>query len=227
MKICGLQKTTLLDYPGKVACTVFLSGCNFRCPWCHNYDLATGEAPETMSIPDLLEFLQERKGKLEGVAITGGEPCMNRDLPDLLKEIKEMGYKVKLDTNGTYYSMLSRLIRDELVDYVAMDIKNRISKYDLTVGTTADLEQIGMSKKLLMAEFVPYEFRTTVVDEFHRPSDFEIIGRWIRGAKNYYLQSFTDRDSVPYNFHAPSPEKLQECLETVRKYVPNAFLRGV
>lgn len=233
MKICGLQKLTLLDYPGKVACTVFIGGCNFRCPWCHNYDLATGEAPETMTIPDLLGFLQERKGKLEGVAITGGEPCLNPDLADLLRGIKTIGYKVKLDTNGSQDKMLKTVVKDGLVDYVAMDIKNRPSKYKITTGVKytvdfANKERIKKSIDFLLKSNIPYEFRTTVVDEFHEPQDFESIGRMIQGAKSYYLQVFTNRDSVPYsNFHAPSQEKLQECLVTVRKYVPNAFLRGV
>lgn len=233
MKICGLQKLTLLDYPGKVACTVFLGGCNFRCPWCHNYDLATGEAPENMTKAYLLEFLKKRKNQLEGVAITGGEPCLNNDLPELLADIKRFGYPIKLDTNGSQYRMLKFVVNNGLVDYVAMDIKNNTYKYKLTTGVrlTEDMEnrqEIRKSIGLLMKGKIQYEFRTTVVDELHEPQDFEAIGRMIQGAKSYYLQSFIDRESVPYgNFHAPSQEKLQECLETVRKYVPNAFLRGV
>ena len=233
MKICGLQKLTLLDYPGTVACTVFLGGCNFRCPWCHNYDLATNKAPEIMTIPNLLGFLQERKDKLEGVAITGGEPCLNDDLPDLLKGIKEIGYKVKLDTNGSQYEMLKTVIEKGIVDYVAIDIKNSPYKYMMTIGVeyVTDLYsgyEIGKSVNMLINSDIDYEFRTTVIDEFHETSDFEEIGGLIQGAKRYYLQPFVDRESVLYEgFHAPSQEKLIECLEVVRKYVPQAEIRGV
>jgi len=234
LKICGLQKLTLLDYPGTVACTVFLGGCNFRCPWCHNYDLATNKVPEIMTIPNLLGFLQERKDKLEGVAITGGEPCLNTDLPDLLRQIKSIGYNVKLDTNGSQYDMLKTVIETGLVDYVAMDIKNSQIKYKPTTGAkyTVDLSSIESIRKsvnlLMLKGDVDYEFRTTVIDEFHELSDFEAIGIWIQGAKHYYLQPFVDRESVPYEgFHAPSQDKLRGCLEVVRKYVPQAEIRGI
>lgn len=232
MKIVGMQKLTLLDYPGKVACTVFLGGCNFRCPWCHNYDLAIGEAPESMTKAYLLEFLEKRKNQLEGVAITGGEPCLNDDLPELLANIKRLGYPVKLDTNGSCYTMLKFVIDNGLVNYVAMDIKNSAYKYKMTTGVRLaedmkNRQEIRKSIELLMKSKIPYEFRTTVVDELHEPQDFEVIGHMIQGAKNYYLQSFADRDTVPFgNFHKPSNEKMQECLEIVRKYVPQASIRG-
>ena len=214
MKICGLQKLTLLDYPGKVACTVFLGGCNFRCPWCHNYDLATGESSE-------------------GVAITGGEPCLNNDLPELLVDIKRLGYPIKLDTNGSRYRMLKFVVNNGLVDYVAMDIKNSTYKYKVTTGVrstedTENRQEIRKSIELLMKGKIQYEFRTTVVDELHEPQDFEAIGRMIHGAENYYLQPFADREQVPFDgFHAPSNEKLELCLDAARKYVSNASIRGL
>lgn len=233
MKICGLQKLTLLDYPGKVACTVFIGGCNFRCPWCHNYDLATGEAPENMTKAYLLEFLKKRKNQLEGVAITGGEPCLNNDLPELLADIKRLGYPIKLDTNGSRYRTLKFVVNNGLVDYVAMDIKNSEYKYKATTGVrlAEDMEnrqEIRKSIELVMKGKIQYEFRTTVVDELHEPQDFETIGRMIHGAENYYLQPFADREQVPFDgFHAPSNEKLELCLDVARKYVPNASIRGV
>lgn len=233
MKICGLQKLTLLDYPGKVACAVFLGGCNFRCPWCHNYELATNVAHETMSIQELLQFLDSRKGKIEGVAITGGEPCLNPDLPDLLRQIKAMGYKVKLDTNGSRYFQLRSVINNGLVDYVAMDIKNSLYKYKITtdVKYKADLSNrdwILRSIRLLLNSDIDYEFRTTVIDELHEPEDFESIGQMIQGAKRHFLQVFTDRDSVPYrNFHAPNDTKLRQCQNIMSKYVQYAGIRGM
>lgn len=233
MKICGLQKLTLLDYPGKVACTVFLGGCNFRCPWCHNYELATNVAHETMSVQELLKFLDSRKGKLEGVAITGGEPCLNPDLPDLLRRIKDMGYKVKLDTNGSRYFQLRSVINNGLVDYVAMDIKNSLYKYKITTDVkykadSSNRDWILRSIKLLLNSDIDYEFRTTVIDELHEPEDFECIGQMIQGAKRHFLQVFTDRDSVPYgNFHAPNDTKLRQCQNIMSKYVRHADIRGM
>ncbi len=229
LKIYGLQKMTLLDYPGHVACTVFLNACNFRCPFCHNFELVTGDAPPVMGTEELFAFLDKRRGLLDGVAITGGEPCLHPELPDLIRGIRALGFKIKLDTNGCYPAMLRRLLEEGLVDYVAMDIKNSPERYAETAGIeTVDLGPIRESVKLLMSSSVDYEFRTTVVDELHSEPDFALIGQWIQGAKRYYLQAFTDRDTVPFDgFHAPGAEKMKNCLDQVKPWVETAELRGM
>ena len=229
MKIQGLQKMTLLDFPGRVACTVFLGGCDFRCPFCHNGELLDGTAPAVMDDQELLRFLKGRQGLLDGVAITGGEPLLRKDLPDLLRAVRELGFAVKVDTNGNHPDALEGLLKEGLVDYVAMDIKNSPRKYALTAGLSAlDLAPIRRSVRLLMDGPIPYEFRTTVVDELHTAEDFEDIGQWIAGAKAYFLQPFTDRDSVPFaGLHAPTRENLEKYASRARVYVPYTAIRGV
>ena len=229
MKIHGLQKMTLLDYPGRVACTVFLGGCDFRCPFCHNYELVDGSAPALMEDGALFKFLEKRRGLLDGVAVTGGEPCLRPDLPELLSRIKALGYDVKLDTNGAHPGLLRVLIDQKLVDYVAMDIKNSPEKYARTVGLEAlDLAPVRQSVELLKSGVVDYEFRTTVVDELHEEKDFEAIGPWIAGARRYFLQAFTDRESVPYgNLHAPTREKMERCVCIAKPFVTEIGLRGL
>ena len=229
MKIHGLQKMTLLDFPGKVACTVFLGGCDFRCPFCHNYELLDGSAPALMDEQELLRFLRGRRGLLDGVAITGGEPLLRKDLPELLRAIRELGFAVKVDTNGNHPEALKAILSEGLADYIAMDIKNSPEKYALTAGLPAlDLSPVRQSVRLLLDSAIPYEFRTTVVDELHEASDFEAIGQWIAGAKAYYLQAFTDRDSVPCGgFHAPTKENLEKYASIARLYVPYTAIRGV
>ena len=229
MKIHGLQKMTLLDFPGRVACTVFLGGCDLSCPFCHNAELIDGTAEPVMDETELLAFLEKRKGLLDGVAFTGGEPTLRKDLPDLFRKIKAFGYPIKLDTNGLHPDRLKALLDEGLVDYVAMDIKNSPEKYALTAGVdTVDLEKISESIRLLMSSGVDYEFRTTVVDELHAPGDFDAIANWIAGAKAYFLQPFVDRDSVVYeNFHAPDPKRMKLYCDAVRKTVPNAVIRGM
>lgn len=229
MKIHGLQKMTLLDFPGKVACTVFLGGCDFRCPFCHNYELLDGSAPALMDEEELLRFLRGRRGLLDGVAITGGEPLLRKDLPDLLRAIRELGFAVKVDTNGNHPEALEAILSEGLADYIAMDIKNSPQKYALTAGLKVlDLAPIRQSVRLLLDSAIPYEFRTTVVDELHEASDFEAIGQWIAGAKAYFLQAFTDRDSVPFEgFHAPTKENLEKYASIARLYVPYTAIRGV
>ena len=229
LKIYGLQKMTLLDYPGHVACTVFLNACNFRCPYCHNYELVTGDAPPVMETAELYAFLDKRHGLLDGVAITGGEPCLHPELPELICGIRERGFGVKLDTNGCYPDMLERLLSEGLVDYAAMDIKNSPERYAQTVGLDPiDLEPVRRSIGLLMDSSIEYEFRTTVVDELHEEADFDGIGQMIRGAKRYFLQAFTDRDTVPFaGLHAPSQEKMKNCLARVKPWVKAAQIRGM
>ena len=229
MKIHGLQKMTLLDFPGRVACTVFLGGCDFRCPFCHNFELIDGSTPPVMEKEELLRFLEKRNGLLDGVAITGGEPCLHPGLPQLLSEIRALGFATKLDTNGFHPQMLETILINGLVDYVAMDIKNSPEKYARTCGLeTIDMEPIYRSVALLMSGETEYEFRTTVVNELHEASDFEAIGEMIAGAKQYFLQAFTDRNSVPFeNLSAPKLEQMRQYAKIAELYVPQTHLRGV
>ena len=229
MKLHGLQKMTLLDFPGHVACTVFLGGCDFRCPFCHNFELVDGTAPPIMDDTEFFAFLSKRTGLLDGVAITGGEPCLHKELPEFLRRIREMGFAVKLDTNGYHPEMLRRILSEGLTDYVAMDIKNSPERYAETCGVSKiDFSRIEESISLLMKSGVDYEFRTTVVEELHTASDFAAVAETIRGAKRYFLQPFTDRDSVPFGgLHAPSKETLEEYAAIARQAVPQTALRGV
>ncbi len=229
MKIHGLQKMTLLDFPGRVACTVFLGGCDFRCPFCHNFELVDGTARPIMDEVELLAFLEKRKGLLDGVAFTGGEPCLHKDLPNLLEKIRALGFAVKLDTNGCHPALLGTLLDRGLVDYVAMDVKNSPAKYAVTCGVDAvDLAPIRQSIELMMTLAPDYEFRTTVVAELHEAADFADIGQLIRGARRYFLQAFTDRDSVPYEgFHAPAKADMLRFADAVRPFVGQVSLRGV
>lgn len=223
-----MQKLTLLDYPGRIACAVFLGGCDFRCPWCHNYGLADGSAKPVMAQEELLAFLQKRRGLLDGVAVTGGEPLLH-DLTPLLTEIKALGYAVKLDTNGAHPERLRKLLAAELVDYVAMDVKNSPARYGKTIGQdNPPLTKIRESIESLLNGNTDYEFRTTVVREFHTAESFHGIGQMIRGAKRYFLQCFTDQDSVPHRgLTSPSKAELETYAEIVRAYVPEVEIRGV
>ena len=230
MKLYGLQKMTLLDYPGHVACTAFLGGCDFRCPFCHNYELVDGSAEAVMDEGDFFAFLEKRRVLLDGVAVTGGEPCLHRDLPDFMRRIRTMGFAVKLDTNGAHPDLLRTILREGLADYVAMDIKNSPAKYAMTCGLPGiDLGPVRESAALLIGGETDYELRTTVVDELHEPEDFRAIGEWIAGARRYRLQCFTDRDTVPFgNLHAPSAEKLELCAEQARTAgLTDVSIRGV
>lgn len=220
---------TLLDFPGHVSCTIFLGGCDFRCPFCHNFELIDGTASPVMDEEEFIGFLESRKALLDGVAITGGEPCLHNGLIDLIKRIRQTGYKVKLDTNGYHPDMLKKILDEKLVDYVAMDIKNSPEKYPLTCGTDhIDMDTIYRSIGLLKNSEIEYEFRTTVVKELHEKEDFVKIGKLIKGAKRYFLQRFTDRDSVPYgNLSAPSFDEMKEFAEVARRFVPDTNLRGV
>ena len=229
MKLHGLQKMTLLDFPGCVACTVFLGGCDFRCPFCHNFELIDGTAQPVMTDDDLIAFLETKKGLIDGVAITGGEPCLHADLPQLIERIHGAGFRVKLDTNGYHPEMLKKILEQGIVEYVAMDIKNSPEKYALTCGVDEiNMELIKQSRDLLMNGKIEYEFRTTVIRELHEKEDFEKIGEFIKGAKHYFLQRFTDRDSVPYgNLTAPTFDEMYEFAEIARRDVPDTKLRGV
>ncbi len=229
MLIHGLQKMTLLDFPGHIACTVFLGGCDFRCPYCHNFELAVSSSEPVMDEEKFFSFLKTRQGLLDGVAITGGEPLMRKDISSFIMKIRELGFKVKLDTNGYHPDRLKELLDGGLVDYVAMDVKNSLSKYGITVGMdNVDTGRILQSISIIMASDTPYEFRTTVVKELHEDGDFEDMGRMIEGASSYYLQQFTSRDTVPdKNLSSPAESDMNRYLEIVKKYVPASYLRGI
>ena len=240
MIIQGIQKLTLLDFPEHVACTVFLGGCDFRCPFCHNYELVVGKEPEygdefkpltppAMEEGEFFDFLIKRKGVLDGVAITGGEPCLRKDLPEFIAEIKDRGFLVKLDTNGNHPEMLNLLLKQKLIDYVAMDIKNSPEKYALTVGLTGiNLESIMESINLLISGSIPYEFRTTVISQLHEEEDFRGMGTLIKGAKKHFLQPFVYSDMVPNkNFTAPVKGKMDRFLAISKEYVEFADIRGM
>ncbi len=229
MKIHGLQKMTLLDFPGHVACTVFIGGCDLRCPFCHNFELADGSAKPVMDDKELLHFLSGRRGLLDGVAFTGGEPLINPGTPELIKKIRELGFAIKLDTNGCHPDALKKLMDEGLVDYVAMDVKNSPAKYAVTSGIyEMDLKPVLESISLLLNSDTDYEFRTTVIKEFHEESDFIEIGKMISGARRYFLQVFTDRDSVPFgNLHAPTKDEMLRFQEVSRGLVPETELRGI
>ena len=228
MDINGLQKLTLLDYPGKVACTVFLAGCNLRCPFCHNASLVLGGAPTAFTEEELLRFLKKRAGFLEGVCITGGEPTLRPGLPEFLAKIKALGYAVKLDTNGTNPGMVRKLIADGLVDYVAMDIKNAPSRYRLTCGGVDVLDAAKETAALLMAGTVDYEFRTTCVRGHHDVAAMEEIGDWIAGAKAYYLQNFVDSgDLIGSGVSGLTQEEMGALRQAVLPWIANTRIRGL
>ena len=226
MRLGGLMKMTLLDFPGRVACTVFTVGCNMRCPFCHNASLVV-HPEELLDDEEFFAFLKKRQGMLDGVCITGGEPLLHLDLPYFLSRIRALGYETKLDTNGTYPKALREIVEAGLLDYVAMDIKSPLSKYGAVSGLGRIPEGIEESVSYLLSGAVPYEFRTTVVDELHEPCDFAAIGEWIRGAERYYLQTFKDSgDLIGEGLTSPTPEKMRACLAAVRPFVPSAALRG-
>ena len=228
MYISGLQKLTLLDFPGRLAATVFLGGCNFRCPFCHNASLvlSPGEC-EKISEENFFSFLASRAGKLSGVCITGGEPTLYPNLKSFIKKIKDMSFAVKLDTNGTNPELIEELINEGLIDYVAMDIKSSKSGYPFAVGCEPDIEKISQSVELLLSERVDYEFRTTVVRELHKIEDFRAISEWIKGAKRYFLQTFEDSGNlIGSGFSAYSREETEAILKVILPYVPNAQIRS-
>lgn len=230
MQIHGFQKMTLLDFPGRVACTVFTGGCNLRCPFCHNALLVTQLSKvDVISAESVFSYLQKRKGILDGVAITGGEPLLQPDITSFIRKCKDLGYAVKLDTNGAYPAKLRDIVSEGLVDYVAMDVKNCREKYGETVGIpNFDVSKVDESIKFLLSGKVDFEFRTTVVKEFHTVEDIERIGEWIAGAPRYFLQNFTDSGNlIGENMHECSKETLYLMRETALKYVQSCETRGL
>ena len=233
MKIAGLQKMTLLDYPGKVACTVFLPGCNYRCPFCHNGGLLE-QAPEALSPEELLTFLQKRRGLLDGVCITGGEPTLQPDLPLLLEAIRALGYCVKLDTNGSNPAMLAQLLEKGLVDYVAMDVKNAPERYAATAGvSTVPLDALEESLRFLMGGRVGYELRTTVVGELHDESSLVKMGQWLYGLNGcqkrpeLFLQPFVQRASVlDQGLTPPETAEMTHFVKLLSAFADEVSIRG-
>ena len=228
MNITGLQRTTILDYPGYVACIVFTSNCNLKCPFCHNSELIDKCNP-IMSSEDFFEFLKMRKDKLDGVCISGGEPLLQEDIISFITEIKRLGFLVKLDTNGTVPDKLKELLDKHLVDYIAMDVKNCMEKYAITCGFyNLNTTNIKTSINLIMNSGIDYEFRTTLVKGFHESYDMIRIANLLKGCKNYYLQKFKMSDNVlDKKCSSLSNEEMQRYLEIVRSQIPNAKLRGV
>ncbi len=230
MKINGFQKMTLLDYPGKVACTLFTAGCNFRCGFCHNASLVTHiDSSADYSTEEILKFLEKRQGLLDGVCITGGEPLLQPDIDEFIKQIKALGYSVKLDTNGSFPEKLISLVEKGLIDYVAMDIKNSKQKYALTAGVAdLDITPIEQSVEYLKKGNVDFEFRTTVVREFHTADDIKAIGEWIKGAPRYFLQNFVDSgDLICASHTAVDTTELYKMQQIAVDFVVNTEIRGI
>ena len=230
MEFGGIQKLSCLDYPGLVACTVFTKGCNFRCPFCHNAPLVAGHTPESIPEEGILAYLKKRQGVLEGVTVTGGEPLLHPDLESFLKKVKALGYKVKLDTNGSKPDFLRHLVKSGLVDKVAMDIKNSPDAYSHTAGIPwLDLAPIEDSKNFLLSGSVDYEFRTTVVKGLHTEATLLDTARWITGAKAWFLQCYTARDTVlePDGLSSYTADELFGFMLAVQPYIPTVALRGI
>lgn len=231
MKICGLQKLAMVDYPGKLAATVFTGGCNLRCPFCHNALLVTQleENPEEYDPADVLDFLKTRRGLLDGVVISGGEPLMQPGVEDFIRAVRDLGFAVKLDTNGSYPDKLRALTEAHLLDYVAMDIKNSPSRYGETVGIpNFDLAPIRESAALLMTNCVPFEFRTTLVREFHRQADLQAIGAWLQGAPRYFLQTFVDSGNlIGEGLHPFTPDEMRGFAADAAPFFGTVEVRGV
>lgn len=230
MLISGLQKLTLLDFPGRVACTVFTGGCNFRCPFCHNASLVLPERLEQQDEARFFDFLRKRRGMLEGVAVTGGEPLIHRDIKEFLYKIRELGYKIKLDTNGCFPEKLEEILSEGLVERVAMDVKNAPELYAATAGLeSVDIKALEKSRDLLMQGEVEYEFRTTIVKGLHTAESVKAAAKWIEGAKEYYLQQYKDSGDIlsASGLSAFDNEEMNALAQAAAQYVPAVKLRGV
>lgn len=228
MQIVGYQKVSLLDFPEKVCCIVFTSGCNFRCPYCQNYSIATNQY-KILDENDILNYIKDRKNMLDGICITGGEPLLQPDLKDFIIKVRKMGLKVKLDTNGYFPDKLQELLDEKLLDYVAMDIKNSLNKYALTTGVkNIDTNNIIRSIKILKNSEIPIEFRTTLIKQFHTLQDMEEMAKLVEGNFNYFIQNFEMSEDVKdKNLSRLSKEELDEFLNIAKKYNNNATFRGI
>lgn len=228
MLIGGLQKSSLIDYPGKISAIIFTQGCNFRCPYCHNPEIIKMNGETVTAVSPILDFLKTRKNKLDGVVITGGEPTLQKDLPEFITEIKNMGFLVKLDTNGTNPDMLKGLINNKFIDYVAMDIKAPIEKYAEIVNSKVDTDDILKSIEILKESVVEYEYRTTVVKKQLKPEDFDLIGQTIKGCERYYLQKFVPIKTLNEAFlkeSTYSDEEFNPIISNLKKYIKSVELR--
>ena len=227
MKIFGIEKFSMVDWDGKIVCTLFASGCNFRCPFCHNSTLALAEGNE-IDQAEIFNFLEKRKGLLDGVCISGGEPTLHPDLEEFVKKIKDMGFKVKLDTNGTNPKAVASLIEKSLVDYIAMDVKNCPDKYPATIGTDkADVDNIFATANIIKKSNIPHEFRTTIIKEFHTKEDMQIIADIVDGCHGFYLQKYVDRDScIAHGFTTVDKDTAKNWLTLFENKAKLTSLRG-
>ena len=227
MRLGGLEKFTLIDYPGKIACAAYTIGCNFRCPYCHNPELVDETVQTRITETEFFDFLKERRQMLQGVVITGGEPTMHADLPAVMQKIKSLGYLVKLDTNGTNPVMLHEVVEGGLADYVAMDIKSPLRKYSATVARPVDIEAIQSSIDFLLSSPVEYEFRTTIIKGMQTPEDIAEIGREIRGAQRYFLQKFIPRKILNPQFIKKTTYSDKEFEDFRKKLQPYVTYCGI
>lgn len=230
MQIHGLNKTTLLDYPERVAATLFTGGCNFRCPFCQNSDLVLNPLSQPMiSEEEIFAFLKKRKGVLSGICITGGEPTLQPDLKEFCEKVKELDYQIKLDTNGYHPEVIEELCKNHLIDYVAMDVKNSLEHYEIVAGITPlDKEKIIKSIDFIRSSWLEYEFRTTVVRELHNEEDFRLIGELLKGVRAYYLQAFRDDERVmKQGFSAYTREEMEAFAKILRQTISKVELRGL
>ena len=226
MKIAGIQKLSLVDFDGHISSTIFTSGCNFACAFCHNSSLIPN-SNDLLKIDNIIDFLQKRKNMLDSVCITGGEPTLHKDLPEFISKIKEMGYLVKLDTNGTNPQMIKYLVDNNLIDYIAMDIKNIIDKYTPIIGLQTNEDNIAKSINYIMSCGIDYEFRTTLINEYHSIEDIIKIGKLIKNANKYFLQKFVDNENcLTHNLNEVPKDVAIQMQEHLKKYIPNTYLRG-
>ena len=230
MNISGIQKLTLLDFPGKLACTVFTSGCNFRCPFCHNASLVLPGMSDHIDEQEVFSFLKKREGILEGVCITGGEPCLQPDLETFIRKVRDIGFAVKLDTNGSFPEKLSSLLEKGLLDYAAMDIKTSMERYPEVCGVQNEklFENVQKSVEILKSSSVPHEFRTTTARELQTKEDFEKIGRWLSGEKRYFIQQYEASGELVGDEMTPyEKEELTEFAKVMKNFVENVEIRGI
>lgn len=228
MNLQGYQKLTLLDFPGKVACTVFTGGCNLKCPFCHNASLVLSPNEYKSAEEDIFLYLKSRKGIIDGVCITGGEPLLQPDIEDFIIKVRALGYAVKLDTNGSYPDRLKALLDKNLLDYIAMDIKSSKESYSLLCGKEVNINDISKSVEIIKSGNIPYEFRTTAVKSLHTKKDFYNIGLWLKGAKQYFIQEFVDSGNlIKDGLCGFTKPEMQELLNEVQQNIPEAMLRGV
>ena len=228
MFFSGIDKFSLVDYDEKISCTLFLHDCNFRCPFCHNSALVTKQAALQIPEEEILSYLESRKGVIDAVVITGGEPTLHKELPSFIKKVKEMGFLVKLDTNGTNPEMVKELINNNLLDYLAMDIKNSKEKYALTAGLNVlDLNNLQKTIDFLMENHIDYEFRTTLIDEFHKMEDIDSIGKWLKGCKHFRLQKFIDNENcIKRGLHEVNKENALNFKDVLKNYISDVELRS-